>query len=52
MFNQVQKIVINEIASHYNGGGHALASGARPKNFSEVDNMLQELDEACMKSID
>lgn len=47
-----RKIVINEIASHYNGGGHALASGARPKNFSEVDNMLQELDEACMKSID
>lgn len=47
-----RKIVINEIASHYNGGGHALASGARPKDFNEVDNMLQELDEACLETID
>lgn len=47
-----RNIVINEIASHYNGGGHALASGARPKNFDEVDKMLKELDEACLKSVD
>lgn len=39
--------IINEIASHYRGGGHALASGARPKNFDETDKMLQELDNAC-----
>ena len=39
--------VINEIASHFNGGGHALASGARLKDFNEVDKLVLELDEAC-----
>ena len=41
--------IINEIASHYNGGGHIYASGARPKNFEETDNMLNELDKICEK---
>ena len=40
--------VINEIASHFNGGGHAMASGAKPSNFDEVDKLLKELDEACI----
>ncbi len=40
-------IIINEIANHYNGGGHAYASGARPKTFEEVDSMLEELDNIC-----
>lgn len=39
--------VINEIASKYNGGGHALASGARVKTVEEVDNLLKDLDELC-----
>ena len=39
--------IINEIASHYNGGGHIYASGARPKTFSDVDKMLEELDKLC-----
>ena len=39
--------IINETASHYNGGGHVLASGARPKTFEDVDCMIQELDEVC-----
>lgn len=42
--------IVNEIASHYNGGGHALASGAKPKTFEEVDKMLLELDRACQDS--
>ena len=41
--------IINEIASRYNGGGHIYASGARPKNFEETDNMLNELDKICEK---
>ena len=39
--------IINDIASHFNGGGHIYASGARPSNFEQVDKMLQELDEIC-----
>ena len=39
--------IINEIASHYNGGGHIYASGARPKTFAEADKMLEELDNLC-----
>ena len=41
--------IINEIASKYNGGGHPLASGARIKNEEDVDNLLKELNEACLK---
>lgn len=40
--------VINEIASHFGGGGHPLAAGARLKNFDEVDLLIKELDE-CSK---
>ena len=39
--------IINEITSHYNGGGHIYACGARPKTFDEVDKMLEELDLLC-----
>lgn len=41
--------IINEIASKYNGGGHPLASGARIKNEEDVDNLLKELNEVCLK---
>lgn len=41
--------IINEIASHYNGGGHIYASGARLRDFEQVDSLIQELDEACLK---
>jgi len=36
--------VVNEIASHYNGGGHAMASGVRLKDMDEVDKLIEELD--------
>jgi len=39
--------VINEVATHYNGGGHIYASGARLNDFDEVDNMIKELDKVC-----
>lgn len=39
--------VINEVASKYNGGGHAMASGAKPTKMKDVDKLLSELDKAC-----
>lgn len=40
-------IVINEVASKFNGGGHKFASGARLKTESEVDELFASLDELC-----
>ncbi len=39
--------IINEVASHYNGGGHIYASGCRFKDFDEADGLINELDELC-----
>ncbi len=39
--------IINEVASHYNGGGHIYASGCRLKNFDEAVPLIKELDELC-----
>lgn len=39
--------IINEVASHYNGGGHKFASGVRLKDFDEVDKLIQDLDKVC-----
>ncbi len=41
--------VINEIAAKYNGGGHKFASGIRMTDKREIDNLLHDLDEACLK---
>ena len=41
--------VINEVASLYNGGGHAMASGARIKDTKEIDKLFAALDDACKK---
>ena len=39
--------IINNVANDYEGGGHIYASGARPNNFEQVDQMLKELDDVC-----
>lgn len=39
--------VINEIARKYNGGGHPLASGATIYDWSEVEAVTKDLEEAC-----
>lgn len=44
--------IINEVASHFNGGGHIFASGVRLKTNEEVDALVQELDEVCDKYLD
>lgn len=39
--------VINHIAEKYNGGGHAMASGARVKTLEEVQFLINDLDNLC-----
>ena len=41
--------IINEIASKYGGGGHKYASGARLKSWTDVDNLIKDLDEITSK---
>ena len=41
--------VINEVATHFNGGGHIYASGVRLKNEEEMEAIVKELDEVCKK---
>lgn len=40
---------INEIASKYNGGGHKYASGARLTSPKQIDDMIEDLDQAVLK---
>ncbi len=37
--------IINEVASHFGGGGHIYASGARVKSMDEIEALINELDE-------
>lgn len=39
--------IINEVASHFGGGGHIFASGVRLKSEEDNDKLIAELDEAC-----
>lgn len=39
--------IINETASHYHGGGHKYASGARITSTEEIDAFIKELDDLC-----
>lgn|SRR5574344_53839 len=41
--------IINEVASHFGGGGHIYASGVRLHSEEDVDNIVKELDDACKK---
>lgn len=39
--------VINEILSHYNGGGHKYASGARIKTLDDAELIINDLNQIC-----
>ncbi|WP_163971626.1 DHH family phosphoesterase [Oceanobacillus halotolerans] len=39
--------VINEIAAHYNGGGHPLAAGASVNTWEEAKQVVRDLDKVC-----
>ncbi len=44
--------VINEIAGHFNGGGHKFASGARLTSLEEMEDLVKELDEVCKEYLE
>ncbi len=44
--------VINEVASHFNGGGHKYASGARLASLDEMEDLAKELDTVCQKYLE
>ena len=44
--------VINSIAEKYNGGGHAMASGARVKNLDEVNLLIKDIDNLCKEYLE
>ena len=39
--------VINTVAEKYNGGGHAMASGARVKTLEDVEKLIKDIDKIC-----
>ena len=43
--------IINEIAEKYNGGGHKLASGAKLYNKEDIEKIINDLDNECLKYI-
>lgn len=40
--------VINKIAANFNGGGHPMASGVRLKSIDELEELVKQLDKACI----
>ena len=41
--------IINEVAANYNGGGHIYASGVRLTEEKDIENLVKELDNECLK---
>jgi phosphoesterase RecJ-like protein len=41
--------IIKDIAESHQGGGHLYASGVRLNSEEEIDQMVEELDNACLK---
>lgn len=44
--------VINKLAERFGGGGHALASGIKLKDFSRAKDLIKELDTLCKNYIE
>lgn len=44
--------IINKVASLFGGGGHIYASGVRVPNFDVVNELVEELDKACLNYIE
>lgn len=44
---RAKKLVINELAKKYNGGGHPLASGASIYSWEEAKQVLHDLEVLC-----
>lgn len=41
---------INKLAARFNGGGHALASGASVSSWEEADELVKQLNELCAEA--
>lgn len=41
--------IVNEVATHFGGGGHIYASGVRLENFEQVDTLVEEMNQECEK---
>ena len=39
--------IINEITAKYHGGGHKFASGLKTENESDIDHLIEDLDNIC-----
>ena len=44
--------VVNSTAERYNGGGHAMASGARVKTLEEANKLIKEIDTLCKEYLE
>ncbi len=44
-----RSVKINDVATKYNGGGHANACGISLKSFSDVDDVVKDLDSIILK---
>jgi len=44
--------IVNVVAEKYNGGGHAMASGARVKTLDDANKLIKEIDTLCKKYIE
>lgn len=40
--------VVNDIAAKYNGGGHSMAAGASVHTWEEADQVVEDLQQACL----
>lgn len=45
-----KKVVINELAAEYGGGGHPLAAGASVKSWGEADEVIKKLQDSCARN--
>jgi phosphoesterase RecJ-like protein len=41
--------IVNDVAMKYNGGGHIYAAGARLKEWSQADSLINDLDKVAME---
>ena len=44
-----KRVVINELAAEYGGGGHPLAAGASVSSWSQADEVIEKLQNLCAR---
>lgn len=46
-----RKVIINKVCAKYGGGGHDVASGCRPQNKEDIENLIKDLDKEVVKQL-